>query len=106
MLQSHDRVAVFSDVHWGKGRDSSTKLEISERFVHWLAEELRVNGIGAAVFCGDWFDNRHSLNVNTINKAYESLRMLCSVAEVYAIVGNHDRPRSSERSSSASSDGS
>ncbi len=90
MLQQHDRVAVFSDVHWGKGRDSSTKLEISERFVHWLAEELSVHGIKAAVFCGDWFDNRHSLNVNTINKAYESLRMLCSVAEVYAIVGNHD----------------
>ena len=85
-----DRVAIFSDIHWGKGRDSTVKLDIANKFVDWFITDIKAKGIDTVLFLGDWFDNRHSVNVNTINHSYLALKKICSVAYVHMIIGNHD----------------
>ena len=83
-------IGLFSDIHFGKSRDSALKLELCSNFVKWLAEDIKEREIDALVFGGDWFDNRNSISVMTINHAYDSLKLLAKECPVFLIVGNHD----------------
>ena len=91
MIKINDNnIAIFTDIHWGKGRDNVKKLQISEQFTESFIKQLKSKKINIVFFLGDFFDNRNSINVHTGNTAYKSLKKLCDNFTVYMLVGNHD----------------
>lgn len=82
---------VFSDIHFGLKLNSEIHLKIAQDTIKWLESLIDKHQINNIIFCGDWFHQRASVSVNTMNKAYESLKSLASkVSNFYMIVGNHD----------------
>ena len=71
---SSDKIALLSDVHWGKSRDSDVKLKVLNDYFDWYIQLLRNKGIDTVIFLGDWFDNRNLISVKTTNQAYEILK--------------------------------
>jgi len=85
------KVAMFSDLHWGKSRDSDVKLESAKKFIDWFIELIKERNIKDVLFLGDWFDNRNLISVKTQNYSYEALRKFSENGiNLYMIVGNHD----------------
>lgn len=89
-VKGNGRIIIFSDVHFGKSRDSHLKLDATTATVQWIVEQVLQQDAKTVFFLGDFFNNRSYLNVHTLNRAYESLKSLCNVANVYFIIGNHD----------------
>lgn len=90
LSKNYSKIAFFTDIHFGKSKDSVLKLETCEKFIDWFCGELKSNSVDAAIFCGDWFDNRNSISVVTMNYAYNCLKKIAEVCPIYMIVGNHD----------------
>jgi DNA repair exonuclease SbcCD nuclease subunit len=85
------KVLLFSDIHWGKSKDSDIKLEITNEFIDWIIFFCKERNIKDIFFLGDWFDNRTSISVKTFNSSYEALKKISSNGlRIYKLVGNHD----------------
>lgn len=86
------KVAMFTDIHFGKKNNSSQHNQDCLDFVRWFCK--RVNDIGDithVAFLGDWFENRNAVNVMTMNFAHEALKMLNALnLPIYIVIGNHD----------------
>ena len=87
---SAKKVALFSDIHFGKTRDSLTKLKLSESYIDWFVQKCDENHIDVVIFSGDWFNNRNSIGVITANIAYACLKKIASKFPILIILGNHD----------------
>jgi DNA repair exonuclease SbcCD nuclease subunit len=88
---SDEEVAIFTDIHWGKSRDADIKLDIADKFVENLITKCNERKIKTVIFLGDWFDNRNSISVKTLNRAYAALKRITnSGLKIYKIIGNHD----------------
>lgn len=83
-------IAIFSDIHFGKSKDSLIKLRTSANYMEWFMEQCEKQDVKLVIFGGDWFDNRISINVSTLNVAYEYLKKLAEKYPLIIIVGNHD----------------
>lgn len=84
-------VLLFSDFHWGKGRDSSIKLKSNDRYIDWLLIEAKKKNIKSIIFMGDWFDSRSSISVKTYNHSFQALQKISKAGiTIYLFVGNHD----------------
>lgn len=82
---------LFTDIHFGLKLNSELFMKIAQDNVKWIESLVEKHKITNVIFCGDWFHQRSSVSVNTLNKAYESLKSLASkVSNIYMIVGNHD----------------
>lgn len=81
---------IFTDIHWGKSRDSQNKVESNIKTIKWIISLIKEHDITDVFFLGDWFDDRNSINVKTSMHARESLIALAELAQIYMIVGNHD----------------
>lgn len=86
------KVAMFTDIHFGKKNNSIQHNQDCVDFVSWFCNNVRKdNNISHVVFMGDWFENRNSVNVMTMNYAHEALKLLNALnIPVYIIIGNHD----------------
>ena len=85
------KVAMFTDIHFGKKNNSSVHNQDCLDFVTWFCENAKKVKADAVMFLGDWFENRNAVNVMTLNYAHEALKMLNGLGvPVYIIVGNHD----------------
>ena len=89
-LFSDGRVAVFSDIHFGVGRESVLKLDTAVHCVDWMIVEMESRSVETVLFLGDWFDNRNSIGVPTINAAYDCIKRLSARFNVILVIGNHD----------------
>jgi DNA repair exonuclease SbcCD nuclease subunit len=87
-----NKVAMFTDIHFGKKNNSLQHNQDCLDFVSWFCDNVRKDSdISHIVFMGDWFENRNSINVMTLNFAYEALHKLNALGlPVYIIIGNHD----------------
>ena len=86
-----DRIAIVSDIHWGKSRDSATMTKISEDFFEHLFGMMMDRDIKNLFFLGDWFDNRNTISVKTSWHSFKAFsRLLECGVKVYMVVGNHD----------------
>jgi len=86
-----NKIALLSDVHWGKSRDSDIKINVLIEYFNWYLDILKEQNIDTIFFLGDWFDNRNLISVKTQNQAYDILKQLSdNNIKVYMIVGNHD----------------
>lgn len=89
---SMKKVAMFTDIHFGKKNNSAIHNQDCVDFVHWFCNNVREDGeITHVVFMGDWFENRNAVNVMTMTYAQHALEDLNSLGlPVYVIIGNHD----------------
>lgn len=91
MTNLFGKVAVFSDIHFGKFSDSEQHNEDCIRFIEWFCQQVQDNGCDTIIIMGDWFDNRSRLGVNTIHYSHRAIQMLQNLGlPIYLIVGNHD----------------
>jgi len=86
-----NKVAVFTDIHFGVHANNRQFLEVCCDTMGWITSYCKENSINDVLFCGDFFDSRSSIDVNTMSKATESLyKMADEGINVTMIVGNHD----------------
>jgi len=87
------RVAIITDQHFGVRGDSVHFLDYYEKFYsETFFPTLIEEGISTVLILGDTFENRKTVNFNTLHRAK---RMFFDVLsknkiEVYMLVGNHD----------------
>lgn len=86
------KIAMFTDIHFGKKNNSIQHNQDCLDFVLWFCDRVKEDtDISHIVFMGDWFENRNSVNVMTMNFAHAALQRLNSLGlPVYVIIGNHD----------------
>lgn len=88
----HDKIAMFTDIHFGKKNNSIQHNTDCLDYVKWFCTNIeREGGFTKIIFLGDWFENRNAVNVQTMNFAHLALRLLNALnIPVYIIIGNHD----------------
>lgn len=89
--QLFDKVAVFTDIHFGRSGNDRQANQDNSDFITWFIEEAQKFGAKQMVFCGDWHNNRHNLHVSTMNYSLWNMERLNEAFEkVWFIPGNHD----------------
>lgn len=83
------KVAVFGDLHMGIKQDSVDWHNTAYAFADFMASDLRARGIRDVVFLGDFFHNRNTISVNTLNAANEFLKRFADF-NLHMVLGNHD----------------
>lgn len=85
------KALVFTDLHFGKRNNDRQHNQDCTNFVKWAIEQGQDFGADAAIFMGDWHDNRYSLHVNTLNYSLQAMEKIAeSFPKFYFIPGNHD----------------
>lgn len=85
------KAAVFTDIHFGRSGNSQIANEDNIKFLEWFVTEAKNRECETCIFSGDYFDNRHSIHLATLNYGLEGLEMLNKAFEkTYFIYGNHD----------------
>jgi len=91
MGQLFKKAAVFTDIHFGKKSDSEQHNKDCLAYLDWFCEQTVANGCDTIIFCGDWFDNRSRLRVDTNWYASEGISKLVATGlPIYWVIGNHD----------------
>lgn len=85
------RLAAFTDIHFGKKNNDRTHNEDCLGFVEWFCVEAKKNNADTVIFLGDYFDNRNSLHLSTLQYGLKGMEKLNSLGiPVFLLVGNHD----------------
>lgn len=85
------KIGIFTDCHWGINRDNQERLKETTKCIDWIIKTFKKEKVDYVIFCGDLFDSRFSINVQTLNAAINSIESLAySFEKVFLIVGNHD----------------
>lgn len=86
------KVAVCTDIHFGKRSNSKVHNEDCIRFLEWFKSKVQADPtIDHVMFLGDWNENRSALNIETLNYSYQGARILNSIGlPVFFVIGNHD----------------
>jgi len=86
-----NKVACFTDIHFGLKSGSRTHNIDCENFVTWFCKEAKEADAETCIFLGDWHHNRASTDVSTMNYTVSNLERLNETfKKVYFILGNHD----------------
>ncbi len=82
---------LFSDIHFGYRSNSKKHNLTCLEYIDWLIAECKARGIKTCFFLGDFFHNRATINLDTLNFGIEAVRRLSEYFDnVYMLVGNHD----------------
>ena len=85
------KAALFTDIHFGKRNNERQHNEDCESFVKWFIVKAKEAGCDTIIFLGDYFDNRNSIHLSTLNYGLSSIELLNDAGlPVYFILGNHD----------------
>jgi metallophosphoesterase superfamily enzyme len=80
----------FTDIHFGRtGNSPQANLDNLE-FIDWAIEQGKTWGAETMIFCGDYFDNRHSVAVSTLHYGLRGMEKLNEAFNVIWLPGNHD----------------
>lgn len=83
--------AMFTDIHFGNKNNSSIFNQDCLDFIDFMIDDCKKQGIDTVVFGGDFFHNRATVNVETMNYAYRGLdRLKDNFKQIYFVLGNHD----------------
>ncbi len=89
--KNEKKIGIFSDLHIGVDSDSKMRLNETQKCIEWLVKKFKENDVDWVVFCGDLFNSRYSINVNTLNIGIEIVQDLAfNFEKVVLIEGNHD----------------
>jgi predicted phosphodiesterase len=85
------KAAIFADIHFGKSNnDRKHNLDCLE-FVRWFCQVTKERKADCVIFLGDFYDNRQSIHLTTLNYSMAALDELDSLElPIYFILGNHD----------------
>lgn len=93
------KISLFTDIHWGAKGNSTQHNEDCLDYIEWFKNKTIEEECDAIVFMGDWFENRNSINVSTLNYSFDGLTRLDALdIPIYFCVGNHDLYHRSNRS--------
>jgi DNA repair exonuclease SbcCD nuclease subunit len=83
---------LFTDIHFGRKQNSDIHNTDCVNFVKFMVDYINQHqDIDNIIFLGDWFENRSSVNILTLNYSYTAAGIINSLnIPVYFIVGNHD----------------
>jgi len=91
MTNLFKKAAILTDLHWGLKSNSIQHNEDCLNFVKWFVKIAKENDCDTAIMCGDWNNNRASINIQTLNYSLKGLEILNdNFEQVFAIPGNHD----------------
>lgn len=89
--QLFTKAVTLTDVHFGRQGNSAQANQDSLDFIEWFIEEAKTWGADTCIMMGDWHDNRHNLNVLTMDYSLRGMEMLNKAFKVvHWIPGNHD----------------
>lgn len=87
---------LFGDIHFGnKGNSDEFNQQCLDflQFVQDFIDEKLEGEDVLPIFLGDWFHNRNTINVKTLNYGIEGIRIfdnMSSIGKSLLILGNHD----------------
>lgn len=85
------KIALLADLHFGVKKSDQTFQQSQLRFLKGqFINEIKEQGIDTIVICGDVFDTRQSVNVQTQNVVIDWFKNALNDFNVHIIVGNHD----------------
>ena len=91
MSQLFNKVAAFTDIHFGLKGNSQIHLNDCEEFVDWFIANAKKEGCDTGIFLGDWSHNRNSLNLITLDTSIRCLEKLgAAFDQFFWFPGNHD----------------
>lgn len=91
MTNLFKKAACFTDIHFGKRNNERQHNEDCINFIKWFIAEAKANDVDTIVFLGDYFDNRNSVHLSTLNYGLNGMELLNDAGiPVYFILGNHD----------------
>lgn len=88
-IMLNNRVAIFSDLHMGVHCNSIMWHKIAVDWAKWFAAQLKKHEIKDVIFCGDFFHDRDTVAVNTMQAACDVLTQLLDF-NLHIFPGNHD----------------
>lgn len=93
------KAVVFTDSHFGRSSDSSVANQDNLEFIDWMLERARSWGAETCLFLGDWFHNRASVGVGSLDCALTGLEKLSDAGfeRIVLLKGNHDIARRQSR---------
>lgn len=99
-LKDKDRIILLSDVHYGikSGGDNTinylswmdTTDAYFREFLIPIIEDIKQENNPILIVCGDFFDNRISIRLDVMHRAYKVISELASHIDIIFIPGNHD----------------
>jgi DNA repair exonuclease SbcCD nuclease subunit len=90
-MQLFNKVACFTDIHFGLKSNSQTHNQDCEDFVDWFIAEAKKEGAETCIFLGDWHHNRNSINLITLDTSIRCLEKLgAAFDQFFWFPGNHD----------------
>lgn len=82
---------IFGDIHFGKKGNSHTFNKDCHEYLDYMCAYANDNNIKEAIFLGDWFHSRNSINVSTMKSGIDGVRKIAkNFDKIYFIIGNHD----------------
>ena len=85
------KVAIIADLHFGVKKSDLTFQESQLRFFkNQFVPELKEQNIDTIIVCGDVFDTRQTVNVQTENVVIDLFKETLKDFNIHIIVGNHD----------------
>jgi DNA repair exonuclease SbcCD nuclease subunit len=89
--KQNKKIGIFSDLHIGVSSDSKLRLTETVKCCKWIIEKFKSENVDWIIFCGDLFNSRYSINVNTLNIGISLIEKFSENFErVFLIAGNHD----------------
>ncbi len=86
-----NKVALFTDIHFGLKNDSRQHNINCENFIYWFIDEAKKFGAETCIFLGDWHNNRARINASTLLYSVSNVERLSEAFDnFYFIAGNHD----------------
>jgi DNA repair exonuclease SbcCD nuclease subunit len=91
MARLFECAAVCTDMHFGrKNNDKAHNIDCLN-FLEWFIDKAKEYKADCIIFCGDYFDSRHSIQISTLHYGMEGLEKLDAVGvPIYVLLGNHD----------------
>jgi DNA repair exonuclease SbcCD nuclease subunit len=83
------KIAVISDLHIGNNKDNPVFHEITLKYAEWLKNILQEKNIKQIVIAGDFFHNRTSIYLSSLDVGHKFLDILKDFT-IYITIGNHD----------------
>ena len=85
------KVALIADLHFGVKKSDKTFQDSQLRFFNeQFVPELKEKNIDTVIVCGDIFDTRQTVNVQTENVVINLFKETFKDLKVHVVVGNHD----------------
>lgn len=94
------KFAIFTDLHLGIKQDDSSWHEVALQWCDSMVNTLKHKNVKDIIFLGDFFHNRNTICVDTLNVTSKFLKKL-SDFNLHMILGNHDLYYKKEYTTSA-----